>query len=136
MAMSRRTLGLLGFLLAGVILITLWSVLRRTETLITEAITPHEKEVDLGVLVTRVRALNRLETASMRVVHIGTITQSYQFMPNAIAGDELTLYSAGDVIAGMDLSLLQQSDVHREPNGTIVLKLPPPQILASRVDNR
>lgn len=134
--MSRRLFTLLGFVLAAVILVTFWAVLRQTQTLVTEAISPHEQQIDLGTLVTRVRALNRLETASMRVVHVGTITQSYQFVPNTLAGDVLTLYSAGDVIAGMDLSLLQQTDVRREPNGTIVLKLPPSQILVSRVDNR
>ena len=72
----------------------------------------------------------------MRVVSVSTIKQSYDLIPNALAGDELTLYSAGDVIAGVDLSLLKTEDVHREPDGTIVVRLPPPQLLVSRIDNR
>jgi hypothetical protein len=86
--------------------------------------------------VTQVRELNRLETASMRVLHVSTTTQSYKVIPNAIAGDELTLLAAGDVIAGIDLSLLKPTDVWRETDGTIVMRLPPPQILVTRVDNR
>ena len=134
--MRRSTVTLLGLLLGAVILLALWGVLRETRSLVTRVTGPSERQMDLGTLVTRVRSLNRLETIAMRVVHVGTITQSYEFIPNAIAGDEVTLYSAGDVIAGIDLSLLQQRDVHREPNGTIVVKLPPPQILVTRVDNR
>src|SRR5439155_8847743 len=77
-----------------------------------------------------------LETYSMRVVHISTITQWYELVPNAIAGDELTFFAAGDVIAGIDLSQLKEDDVRREPDGTIVVRLPASQILVTRIDNR
>ena len=106
---------------------------RRIEQSLTTA---KEEEVDLGAVVTRVRDLNRLETAAMRVTHVSTITQSYKLVPNAMGGDELTLFATGDVIAGVDLSLLKTDDVHREPDGTIVVRLPPPQLLVSRLDNR
>ncbi len=134
--MRRRTVTLLGLLLAVAILLTFWAVLRETRKLVTGVTKPREEQVDLGALVTKVRELNRLETAAMRVVHVGTIKQTYEFVPSALAGDEVTLYSAGDVIAGLDLSQLKPADVRREPNGTITLKLPPPMILLSRVDNR
>jgi len=98
--------------------------------------TPHEEEVDLGAIVTQVRELSRLETAAMHVVQVSTITQSYQFVPNSMAGDELTLFASGDVIAGIDLGAIKDGDVHRDPDGTIVMHLPPPQILVSRIDNK
>jgi hypothetical protein len=113
-----------------------WYVAHRVEQIAVRAVTRKEESIDLGTLVTRVRELNRLETAGMRVVSVSTIKQSYDVIPNALAGDELTLYSAGDVIAGVDLSLLKTDDVHREPDGTIVVRLPPPQLLVSRLDNR
>jgi hypothetical protein len=113
-----------------------WFLLHRFEQRLARAVASKEEMTDLGTLVTRVRDLNRLETATMRVASVSTIRQTYDLIPNALAGDELTLYSAGDVIAGVDLSLLQPSDVHREPNGTIVVHLPPPQLLVSRLDNR
>ena len=118
------------------VLATAWFVARRIEQIAARAVTSNEAMVDLGTLVTRVRDLNRLETATMRVVSVSTISQTYDLIPDALAGDALTLYAAGDVIAGVDLSLLQKDDVHREPNGTIVVHLPPPQLLISRLDNR
>jgi hypothetical protein len=130
------------FLLAALALVLLGVfaaarlVLHRVEQMATRAVTSREEMADLGTLVTRVRDLNRLETATMRVASVSTIRQTYDLIPNALAGDELTLYSAGDVIAGVDLSLLQPNDIHREPNGTIVVHLPPPQLLVSRLDNR
>ena len=63
------------------------------------------------------------------------VTQTYKLVPDALGGDEITFLAAGDVIAGIDLSKLQQKDVWRSPDGTINLRLPPPQVLISRVDN-
>ena len=118
------------------VLATAWFVARRIEQIAARAVASNEAMVDLGTLVTRVRDLNRLETATMRVVSVSTISQTYDLIPDALAGDALTLYAAGDVIAGVDLSLLQKDDIHREPGGTIVVHLPPPQLLISRLDNR
>ena len=114
--------------------VTVWKLARRTVE--REIFTPQEKTVDLGTLVTQVRELNRLETASMRVIHIGTITQSYKVIPNALAGDELTFLATGDVIAGIDLSQLKPEDVWRSPDGAINVRLPRPQVLITRVDNK
>lgn len=138
--MTRRQILILAAALAVVLLLGIavaaWFVAHRIERMATQAVTRKEEMADLGTLVTRVRELNRLETANMRVVSVSTIRQTYDLIPNALAGDELTLYSAGDVIAGVDLSLLKPDDIHREPDGTIVVRLPPPQLLVSRIDNR
>ena len=114
----------------------IWRHARTTVARLGQIGQQKEAEVDLSSLVTRVRDLSRLETASMRVVHVGTISQSYEMVPNAIAGDEITFFAAGDVIAGVDLSQLKQEDVRREADGTIVLHMPPSQILVTRLDNR
>jgi hypothetical protein len=113
-----------------------WFIAHRIEQMAVRATTRKEEALDLGSLVTRIRDLNRLETAAMRVVSVSTVRQTYDLIPNALAGDELTLYSAGDVIAGVDLALLKPEDVYREPDGTVVVHLPPPQVLVSRIDNR
>jgi hypothetical protein len=114
-----------------------WRLTRQAMTAAVAEITERKEEtIDLSALVTQVRELSRLETASMRVIHVATTTQSYELVPNALAGDQLTFLAAGDVIAGIDLSLVQQNDVWREPDGTVVMRLPRSQILVSRIDNR
>lgn len=113
---------------------TVWRLAKRTVQ--REIFTPQEKVVDISTLVTQVRELNRLETSAMRVIHVGTITQSYKVIPNALGGDEITFLATGDVIAGLDLSQLKPEDVWRSPDGTINLRLPPPEILVTRVDNK
>lgn len=137
--MSRRALLVSLLVIVFVIGITFVAVFilwRQTQQTAAAVYTPREEQVDISALVTRVRALNRLETATMRVVHVSTVTQSYEFVPNAIAGDQLTFFAAGDVIGGIDLSQLRPEDVRREADGTIVVRLPPPLILVSRLDNR
>jgi Protein of unknown function (DUF4230) len=96
----------------------------------------HEETVDVSSVVTRVRELSRLETAAMHVVNVTTANQSYQMVPDALGGDSLTFLAAGDVIAGIDLSHITEKDVQLSPGGLITLRLPPPEILVSRLDNR
>jgi len=116
---------------------TLWHVIREVPRVIHEKLIGRtEQHVDLGVLVTQVRELSRLETASMRVMHISTAKQSYGMVPDSLAGDSMQFLAVGDVIAGIDLSSLRREDVRMEPDGTLILKLPPPQVLVTRVDNR
>lgn len=137
--MQRRTL----LIALGVVVIAVaislttgylvWRMAKRT--FVEEVLTPQEHVVDLATLVTHVRELNRLETAGMRVMHVGKISQSYKMMPNAIAGDEITFLAEGEVIAGIDLAQLKQEDVWRSPDGTVNVRLPPAQVLVTRVDN-
>jgi hypothetical protein len=138
--MRRRDLVILlvvvAVLSAGSLYLILRTARRAVDRKVTEILKPQETTVDLGTLVTRVRDLNRLETASMRVMQVSTITQSYKLVPNALGSDQLTFLATGDVIAGIDLAQLRREDVWREPDGTVVMRLPAAQILVSRVDNR
>jgi hypothetical protein len=138
--MTRRkqliALATVAAVLVLVVAIDGWLVWRHAGQTIAHIAEKKEEEVDLTSLVTRVRDLSRLETASMHVVHVGTLTQSYEMVPNALAGDEITFFATGDVIAGVDLSQLKQQDIRREPDGTITVHLPPSQILVTRLDNR
>lgn len=121
-----------GLVIAALVLLIARDVRRVVQT----SNVAREENVDISALVTQVRGLNRLETAAMRVTNMGKVTQSYQLIPNSIAGDEVTLYSVGDVIAGVDLSQLQPGDVHLNPDGTLIMHLPPPMVLLTRLDNR
>ena len=143
MIMQRRTLFLIlgGIAIALVVAVTsgmlIWRMAKRSVTRqVTEALAPQEKTIDVAALITQVRELNRLETAAMRVVHIGRISQTYKLVPNALAGDEITFLAEGDVIAGIDLARLTPQDVWKSPDGTINLRLPPAEVLIARVDNQ
>jgi hypothetical protein len=120
-----------GVLLAAAIA-GLWWTVRRVHRDLT---TPVETTVDLGDVVTQVREMSRLETAAMHVVNVSTITQSYKYVPKSLGSDQITLYAEGDVIAGIDLARVQPADAWREPDGTLVMRLPDPQVLMTRVDN-
>jgi hypothetical protein len=135
--MSRRSLWIAvpvaALLIFGAVAWLIWRDAHRR----VEALTARREEfVPIATLVTRVREMSRLETAAMHVVHISTVSQTYQLVPDAIGGDALTFFAAGDVIAGVDLSQLRDGDVHRDADGTLVLRLPPPQVLITRLDNR
>jgi len=107
-----------------------------SQAIVAEVLAPHEQHIDITTLVTQVRELNRLETASMRVIHVSTITQTYNMVPDSLGGDKLTFLATGDVIAGLDLSQIKQGDAWTEKDGTIALRLPPPQVLVTRIDNK
>jgi hypothetical protein len=141
--MQRRTL----FLILGGIAIALlvavstgvmiWRIAKRTVSQqVSEVLAPQEKTIDVAALVTQVRELNRLETATMHVMHVGRVSQTYKLVPNALAGDEITFLAEGDVIAGIDLARLTPQDVWKSPDGTINLRLPPAEVLVARVDNQ
>jgi hypothetical protein len=141
--MQRRTVFLtVGALLVAVAIVLttgwmVWRMARRTIAgQVEQVFKPQEEVIDVAAVVTQVRRLNRLETASMHIVHVGRLTQTYNMVPNALAGDELTFLAAGDVYAGLDLSRLKPEDVWRSPDGTINVRLPPAEILVTRVDNR
>jgi hypothetical protein len=143
MIMQRRTLFLIlgGIAIAVLVAVStgvmIWRIAKRTVTQqVSEALAPQEKTIDVAALVTQVRELNRLETATMHVVHIGRISQTYNLMPNSLAGDEITFLAEGDVIAGIDLARLTPQDVWKSPDGTINLRLPPAEVLVARVDNQ
>ena len=51
-----------------------------------------------------VRDLNRLETATMRVTSVSTVKQTYDLIPNALAGDELALTMRCDAFTGIENS--------------------------------
>ena len=122
--------------LLGVVVVAAFVyVVHRARKAEEEATTPHEEIVDVGALVIRVRSLNRLETAEMRITHVATVKQSYKWVPDSLGGDSLTLLAAGDVIAGFDFSQLSENDVTRDRTGGVIIHLPAPEILVTRLDN-
>lgn len=112
-----------------------WLTITRLPQRIAQSVTtPEEKTVTVGEIVTKVRALNRLESASMEVMHVSTTTQTFKYVPDAVSGDELTFLAVGQVIAGVDLSRMTDADV-RIVGKHIYVAVPPPEILVTKIDN-
>lgn len=90
--------------------------------------------VDQPTVVRQVRALQRMETVSYTMDKILSGERENPILPKFLAGDRLLLVAHGEVIAGLDLSKLQPSDV--EVHGSSVsIRLPAAEIFTTRLDN-
>lgn len=85
-------------------------------------------------VIKELRTLNRLETAAFtieKVIDAGTSGNRFQEL---LFGDRVLLIAHGEVIAGFDLSRLDDNAVSVDGD-TLRLTLPPPQILITRLDS-
>lgn len=92
--------------------------------------TPTPTIRDRGGTIQQIRNLNRLETQSFSVERIIDARVERGNFLDTFLGDRLLLIASGDVIAGVDLSKLKNSDVSIAADGkAITLRLPPSEIL-------
>lgn len=85
-------------------------------------------------VIQQIRSLNRLETAQFtieKVIDAGTNGGRFQEL---LFGDRILLIAHGEVIAGFDLAKITEQNVKTE-NQTLILILPAPEILVSRLDS-
>jgi hypothetical protein len=90
--------------------------------------------VDQPTVVRQVRALERLETVSFAADKITTGERENAVLPNFLAGDRLLLMAHGEVVAGMDLTKLGQSDIEVHGN-SVSVRLPQAEIFSARLDS-
>ena len=90
--------------------------------------------VDQPTVIRQIRALQRLETVSYSMDKIVSGARENPVLPSFLAGDRLLLMVHGEVIAGVDLSKLQPSDVVVHGRN-VSIQLPPPEIFTTRLDN-
>ncbi len=90
---------------------------------------------DRATVIKEIRNLERLETASFTIEKIidGGTTGNNVFS-QFLFGDRILLIAHGQVIAGFDLSKVEDKDIEVEGK-TIRLTLPPPEILVTSLDN-
>ena len=134
---------LLALVVGGIILIG--SIRRLTQPL-EEAERALEKQLeeianptptilpDPVTIIRQVRALARLETASYTVEKVIT-AESGQGPFAFLFGDRLILVAHGQVIAGVDLARMGEDDIIVTEDGTVVVTLPPAEILVVTLDN-
>lgn len=85
-------------------------------------------------VIKEITSLNRLETASFTIEKIIDAGTTGNRLQQFLVGDRLLLIAHGQVIAGIDMSKVKDEDVQVEGQ-TLKMKLPPPAILVSRLDN-
>ena len=90
--------------------------------------------LDQPTVVHQIRALDRLETVSYTMDKIISGERDNPVLPAFLAGDKLLLVVHGEVVAGVDLSKLQPSDVVITGR-KVSIHLPPAEIFTTRLDN-
>ena len=98
--------------------------------------TPTTTLHDRGGTILQIRNLNRLETQSFSVERVVEAKVERGNPLDLLLSDRLLLIASGDVIAGVDLAKLKDSDVTITPDGkTITLRLPPSEIFSKSLNN-
>jgi len=90
---------------------------------------------DPVTIILQVRDLSRLETASYTVEKVIT-AETGQGPFSFLFGDRLILVARGQVIAGVDLGKMEEGDILITEDGTVVVTLPPAEILVVTLDNQ
>jgi hypothetical protein len=91
-------------------------------------------KVDQPTVVHQIQQLQRLETVSYTMDKIISGEHDNPYLPQFLAGDRLLLVVHGEVVGGINLAVLQASDVLI--NGQKVsIHLPPAEVLSTRIDN-
>lgn len=92
-------------------------------------------DVSSPAVVEKIRQLSRLETVDYSIDKIVEGSHQYPYLPNFLVGDKLLLVAHGEVIAGVDLSRLQPSDVVVD-GSHVRVQLPQAELLGTRLDNQ
>jgi hypothetical protein len=91
--------------------------------------------ISASTVVHSVQKLQRLETVVYTLDQIATGERDNPILPASLAGDRILLVVHGDVVAGIDLGKMHDSDI--TVHGRAVrLHLPQAEIFATRVDNQ
>ncbi len=86
-------------------------------------------------VVSQVRSLSKLETVHYQMEKVVT-GQSSGPLPEFLTSDKILLVAHGEVVAGLDLSRVQPEDITVITDaGRVIITLPQPQILYSKLDN-
>ena len=90
--------------------------------------------IDQVTVVKQIQQLQRLETVRFSMDKIIAGERDSPYLPKFLVSDRLLLVVHGDVVAGVDLSLLQPQDVSIRGK-SVTMRLPKSQILVTNIDN-
>ncbi|MCC6191043.1 MAG: DUF4230 domain-containing protein [Anaerolineales bacterium] len=89
---------------------------------------------DPVTVILQIRALSRLESAQYTIEKVIT-AEAGQGALAGLFGDRLLFVAHGSVIAGVDLSKLQATDITVTPAGTVTVIMPAPEVFVATLDN-
>lgn len=89
---------------------------------------------DPVTVILQVRSLARLETAQYTIEKVIT-AETGQGAFGPLFGDRLLFVAHGEVIAGVDLSRVQESDLTVTPDGRVIMILPAAEVFIATLDN-
>jgi len=88
------------------------------------------------VIISEIKSLGRLETTRYLMETVIDLAREPENIWQQVMGtDKLLLVAAGEVVAGFDLTRVSASDITVQGDNVLIV-LPPPQILYSKVDNK
>jgi Protein of unknown function (DUF4230) len=86
-------------------------------------------------VVVAMHDLSRLEAASFHMEKVIELTDEQSRLFGLVqARDQILLVAVGDVVAGVDMAKLGDSDVVVDATGSVRVVLPPPEVLSSTID--
>jgi hypothetical protein len=85
-------------------------------------------------VIKELKALNRLETAQFTIEKVIDAGKSGNVFQQFLFGDKILLVAHGQVIAGIDFSKLENSNI-KVDGATVRLELPEPEILMTSLNN-
>jgi hypothetical protein len=130
--------GVLGVILGGVIVLIASRVTSDSSGQgLWHALTTRSSRIDLSrpAVVHRIQQLQRLETVVYSMDKIVVGQREGKILPDFLVGDRLLLLAQGQVVAGIDFSQLQLTDVSLDRKA-IRVRLPAAQIFFTRLDNQ
>jgi Protein of unknown function (DUF4230) len=98
--------------------------------------TPTTTVFDRGGAIKQIQSLNRLETSSFSIERVIEANVARGNILDSILGERLLLIASGNVVAGVDMSKLKESDVIISADGkSITITLPPSEIFSKGLNN-
>jgi hypothetical protein len=99
--------------------------------------TPTTTVFDRGGTIKQIQNLNRLETNRYTIERVIEASVQRGNILDTFLGDRLLLIASGNVVAGVDMSKLKESDVIISADGkSITLTLPPSEVFDKSLDNQ
>jgi len=89
---------------------------------------------DPVTVILQIRSLARLETAQYTIEKVVT-AETGQGALAGLFGDRLLFVAHGEVIAGVDMTRIAQSDISVSPEGQVTLIVPAAEVFISALDN-